>query len=274
MKIDNLLDVNVRALDLIWSNSKVKGRIIDISDDIFVFEPESPLEILAGAIVKISDGNDTILAKVLESSRHGLKMCTECYVVPAKERREDVRINDRIYYQITFLCHANEKPSMLSDALQRIQANKLIIDSFLKGKYGYPGIDEIPYTSEAPFNQALWEINRKLDLLIHMFLADEFRDLMKKKPKDVNISASGIRLISSESFEAGDLVELSMILPMVPLLFIKLVAEVIRVKPITSYETHRWALAARFIKLDPDTKDDIIRFLFRRQREMLRKRNM
>ena len=95
---------------------------------------------------------------------------------------------------------------------------------------------------------------------------------MKSSPRHVNISASGIRFISGDSYEKGDLLEINLILPMVPLLFIRLVGNVVRVKPVTSYETRRYAVAVRFIHIDPESKDDIIRYLFRRQRELLRKR--
>jgi c-di-GMP-binding flagellar brake protein YcgR len=105
-----------------------------------------------------------------------------------------------------------------------------------------------------------------------MYLAEDFRELMKTSPRDVNISASGIRFISSEQYEKGDLLEIQLILPMVPLLFIRLVGEVIRVKPVTSYETSRNAVAVRYSQIDSESKDDIIRYLFRRQRELLRNR--
>jgi c-di-GMP-binding flagellar brake protein YcgR len=59
---------------------------------------------------------------------------------------------------------------------------------------------------------------------------------------------------------------------MVPLLFTSLVGEVIRQKVVTSTQAERYAVAVRFAQLDNDTKDDIIRYLFRRQREVLRKK--
>jgi len=108
--------------------------------------------------------------------------------------------------------------------------------------------------------------------LIHMFLADDFRSLMNTSPKDVNISASGMRFISNEAYEIGDFVEIHLILPMVPLLFVRLVGEVIRQKALTSAQIKRYAVAVKYLQVDNDTRDDIIRYLFRRQREVLRKR--
>ena len=271
MNIDNLLDLKEGVYALSTTGDEVPGKVTGVSgDDIFVFSPEGSLSIDEGSLVKISDGQDSVLAKVVEHAEDGIKMCIECYASPGNERRQDVRIYDKVYFSASLLCKADDKDKVLPAAVERIQANKLIMDSFLKGKYGYPGADEVPYTKESPYNQALWELNRKLDLLIHMYLAEDFKDLMGTSPRDVNVSASGIRFIADDELKVGDIVEVKMILPMVPLLFIRFVGDVIRLKAVTSYETPRHAATVQFLEVDPETKDDIIRYLFRRQRELIR----
>ncbi|MCD6570817.1 MAG: PilZ domain-containing protein [Deltaproteobacteria bacterium] len=274
MNIDKLLDICSDLFLYTPDEVKTKGTVTDISGDkSFVFKAEGSTGLTPGTLVKISDGNDSCLAKVLENMDQGLKMELDSYVTPGKERRRYVRVYDKIYYKVNFLAHAPDKDNVIGEALTRVKANRLITESFLKGKYGYPGLDETPYTREAPFNQALWEVNRKLDLLIHMFLTSDFSDLIKTTPKDVNISASGIRFISDVPFEAGDLIEVDMILPMTPLLFMKFVAEVIRIKSITSGGVlNRYAVSAQFILMEPEDKDEIIRYIFKRQRELLRGR--
>ncbi|HPI92319.1 MAG TPA: PilZ domain-containing protein [Deltaproteobacteria bacterium] len=276
MNIDSLLDLASGLIASGPEGQRVKGRVSEVVDeDIFVFVPEASLDVTIGSIVKITDGLDSVVAKVIEKNDKGLKLCMECYLSPGHERRADVRIYDRVYYSAQLLCHAGEKARALPEALERIHANKLIIDSFLKGRYGYPGSDDAAYQKDTQLNQGLWEINRKLDLLIHMFLAEDFKSLMNTVPRDVNISASGIRFISDQAFDMGDLVEIRLILPMVPLLFVRLVGEVIRQKAVTSTpQTVRFAVAVKFLKVDTETREDIIRYLFRRQREVLRKRQI
>ncbi|HHO75851.1 MAG TPA: PilZ domain-containing protein [Deltaproteobacteria bacterium] len=273
MNIDNLLDLRKGVHAFSARGEEISGTISDISgDDTFILNLEGTLDVAPGGMVKISDGQDSVLARVVENTSGVIKMCIECYASPGNERRQDVRIYDKIYFNAGFICNKQDKPGVLPSAIEKIRSNKLIIDSFLKGKYGYPGADEMPYTRESPHNQAMWEINRKLDLLIHMYLAQDFKNLMSSSPRDVNISASGIRFITANSFEMGDLIEISLILPMVPLLFIRLVGDVIRLKKVTSYDAQRYAAAVRFVQMDAETKDDIIKYLFRRQRELLRKR--
>ncbi|MGD0821167.1 MAG: PilZ domain-containing protein [Desulfomonilia bacterium] len=275
MNIDSLLDLDSGLFALGPDGKKVRGKITDVIDeDVFVFVPDVVLDVKIGAIVKVTDGQDSLLAKLIERGDTGLKLSIECYLSPGHERRQDVRIYDKVYHHAKLICHAREKSRMLSSALDRICSNKLIIDSFLKGQYGYPGSDEPVFQKETTTDKGLWEVNRKLDLLIHMFLADDFRSLMNTSPKDVNISASGMRFISNEAYEIGDFVEIHLILPMVPLLFVRLVGEVIRQKALTSAQIKRYAVAVKYLQVDNDTRDDIIRYLFRRQREVLRKRQL
>ena len=276
MNIDSFLNLDAGLFAYGPDGQRVKGRVSGVvDDDIFVLIPEADLNVTIGSIVKVTDGQDSVLAKVIEKADREVKLCLECYLSPGHERRADVRIYDRVYYSAELLCHKGEKARILPEALERIHANKLIIDSFLKGRYGYPGSDDTVYQRDTPLNQGLWEINRKLDLLIHMFLADDFKALMNTAPKDVNISASGIRFISEKSYDMGDLVEIRLILPMLPLLFVRMVGEVIRQKAVTSTpQTDRYAVAVKFLRVEAETREDIIRYLFRRQREVLRKRQI
>ena len=273
MNIDKLLDVTAGTVVSTAEGTKVNGTVGEITEeDIFVFTPERPIKIDPGKLLKISDGKDSILARVLSQNEQGFRLHVESQAKPTDERRQDVRINDKIYLDVRLLGHAQGYEQALAQALERMRANKLIIDSFLKGKYGFPGADEMLYTRETPVNQAIWELNRKLDLLIHMSLADDFKQLMMTIPQDVNISATGVRFISETAFDVMDYLELGMILPMIPLLFIRLAAQVIRVKTLTFDERERYSIVARFIEMDQESRDDIIHYLFRRQRELLRRR--
>ena len=273
MNIDKLLDLQAGLTAFTAEGNKVDGVVEEIvGDDVFVFRPSRPVRIEAGRLLKISDGRDAVMARVLEYADQGLKLLVENQVKPSDERRQDVRINDKVYLKVRLVGHAAGHEQALAQTLEKIRSHKLIIDSFLKGLYGYPGIDEIPYTRETPTNQAVWELNRKLDLLIHMTLAEDFKQLMQTIPQDVNISASGIRFIADKPYDVMDVLEVGMILPMVPLLFIRLAAQVIRVKTLTHKERECYSVVARFIEIDQESKDDIVRYLFRRQREMLRRR--
>jgi hypothetical protein len=271
MKIDNLLNLNAGIQAMMSNGSRVGGKVEVLDEDRFVFSPHHSIEVKEGQLIRLSDGQDSLIAQVEETTPQGIRMCVECYASPGDERRQDARVYDKIYLKTKFLCHADKKVETFQAAKDKIVSNKLIIDSFIRGKFGPPKLEEIPFTRESLFNNPIiWDINRKLDLLIHMYLGDDFMEIMRTPQREVNLSASGIRFITRESFQPGDLVEVSLILPMAPLLYIQLVGDVLRLKPVTSSEVSRYAVAVRFLQVENDTKEDIIRYLFKRQREVLR----
>jgi hypothetical protein len=217
MNIDSLLNLNAGVYVHVPGGGKVPGTVAEIlGEDHFLFSPGGTLDAAEGATVKISDGQDTVLARVVEITGRGIRMCIDSYAASGSEPRQDVRIYDKIYFRAEFLCNRDRRAEVLPGALERIRSNKLIIDSFLKGKYGYPGADEEPYTRESPFNQAVWEINASSTCSFTVS-AEDFMELMETSPRDVNIAppASGSFPPSvREGRSSGDPAHF----PMVPLL--------------------------------------------------------
>lgn len=276
MNIDNLLNLEMGITAQAPDGTRAKVRVGGLrEEDEFVLVPEDTLPVGVGDIVKVTDGQDSVLAKVVDVSHEGLRLCMECYLSPGHERRSDVRIYDRVHYSVGFVCHGNERGRLLAETLEGIQAEKAVMNSFIRGRYPRHGMSEPSGRTGSPLDQRLWEIDRKLDMLIHMTFSQDFRALMHTPQRDVNISASGMRFISREPYDLSDIVEIRLILPMVPLLMVHLVGEVIRQKPLSSSpEADRYAVAVRFHRVDSETREDIIRYLFRRQREILRNRQV
>jgi hypothetical protein len=273
MNIDKLLDTRKPLSAHTSTGQNIEGVITDIiGDDIFIFKPVNHFNIEPDKMIKVSDGKDSVLAKVIETTNAGIRLTIEPHSEPTDERREDVRINDKIFYKVTLLGHVHESEDVISLAMTKIHSEKLIINSFIKGRYGITGSEDIPYTHDAQTNHEILELNRKLDIIILMFLTDEFKELIRSSPKDVNISAGGIRFISQTPLDVMDIIEFHMVLPMSPLLYVRLVAEAIRVKTLAVEGREQHSIVARFLHLDPDTKEDIVHYIFKRQREILRRR--
>jgi hypothetical protein len=273
MNIDKLLDIRTPLSVNTAKGNSIEGVITDIiGEDIFIFKPDKFFNIEPDKLIKLSDGKDSVLAKVIETTNAGIRLCIEAQAKPVDERREDVRINDKIFYKATLLGHVHEREDIISAAMTRIHSEKLIINSFIKGRYGITGSEDIPYTHDAKSNHEIWELNRKLDLIILMFLTDEFKELIRSSPKDVNISAGGIRFLSQTPLDVMDIIEFHMVLPMSPLLYIRVIAEVIRVKTLAIEGREQHSIVARFLSLDQEIKEDIVHYIFKRQREILRRR--
>jgi hypothetical protein len=110
-------------------------------------------------------------------------------------------------------------------------------------------------------------LNAKLDTIINIltFQREGFSALPFLK---VNISGAGLRFPSPEKYSRGDIIELKMLLPMMPPIALYVYGEVIEVESIISgFET-----AVKFIAMDEDIRDEIVKFVFQKQREMLRQK--
>lgn len=125
--------------------------------------------------------------------------------------------------------------------------------------------DEIePKPEENPkLYELLFDINQKLNILLNHL--SEKTGFNMPEAREVNISGGGLRFISRDRFEVGDRLVLKTFLPTYAHV-IKLKCEVVRSVPFEdSFET-----AVKYTDIDDTTRDKIIKYIFARQRQMLR----
>ena len=112
--------------------------------------------------------------------------------------------------------------------------------------------------------ELLFDINQKLNILLnHMSGQSGFN---MPEARDVNISGGGLRFFSAERFNPGDRLFLKTFLP-THAHIIKIKCEVVRSAPTGNdkYET-----AVKYVDMDETTRDKIIRYIFAKQRKLLR----
>jgi len=84
----------------------------------------------------------------------------------------------------------------------------------------------------------------------------------------VNISGGGMSLNTGESFSPGDVLEIKVMLGLQSPMALFLYGEVVEVtKPHLEYDT-----SVQFINIDDFVRDEIIRFVFEVEREILREK--
>jgi len=125
----------------------------------------------------------------------------------------------------------------------------------------------LPNPDDQLMAQWLQSINSKLDEIIRMMTLhqDGFNRLNISK---VNISGGGMSFNSHESFSPGDILEMKVMLGLQKPTAFFLYGEVVEVaKSHPEYNT-----ATQFINIDDFIRDEIIRFVFETEREILRER--
>lgn len=126
--------------------------------------------------------------------------------------------------------------------------------------------DELePKPEENPkLYELLFDIHQKLNILINYM--NEKTGFSIPEAREVNISGGGIRFNCRERFDAGEKILIKTFLPVYAHV-IKVKCEVVRSIPRIDggYE-----IALKFIDLEEATREKIIKYIFAKQREILR----
>ncbi len=129
-----------------------------------------------------------------------------------------------------------------------------------------------PIDPKSPTFRALSILDKKLDHLLW-----ELRRLAEPEQKKfalskVNISGSGIRFFAQQRVSTGNLLLIQLELPLVPPSSVKCVAEVVQTRTPEEDEglgPGQW-LFMKFLAIHPTDQQNLTRYIFQRQRELLR----
>jgi hypothetical protein len=126
--------------------------------------------------------------------------------------------------------------------------------------------DEIePKPEENPkLYEFLFDINQKLNILLNHI--SEKNGFNMPEAREVNISGGGLRFFSKEAFASGQKLVLKTFLPVYAHV-IKIKCEVVRSLP---NEGGGYSVAVKYVDMDETTRDKIIKYIFAKQRRVLR----
>lgn len=184
------------------------------------------------------------------------------------EKRDSVRVKDRLQVVYRLLSPVYEykgPPPRPEDYFPYIWTR-------------YPSdliLEDVDESSEKILSHII-DLNRKIDIMIELLLKRRVK-LEVPEARDVCISASGIRINIRESSTPGQRIALCIILPFVPPFKVFTIGEVARSVPTglpgqtgeSIYET-----GIKFVDLREDDHEKIIRYIFKRQRDILRDKKL
>lgn len=115
-------------------------------------------------------------------------------------------------------------------------------------------------------------IDKKLNLIMeHLLTGQKEANSNGLIQEEVEISGSGIKFYPRQRFELNDLLEVEMLLPMFGLPRIHLLCQVVRTGEEETIEGEKRAyVAARFVEINENDRDLLVKYIFRRERERLR----
>ena len=115
----------------------------------------------------------------------------------------------------------------------------------------------------------IYQANQKIDRILDMLESKDTEKYESVNNESVNISSSGMKFIANQSFSIGDIVALRIFLPLVSKTWINILGKVVSVTE--SGAENRYEVTVKFEELPESDRDIIIGYVFKRQRELLRR---
>lgn len=229
-----------------------EGRVVEIDDERIVLDIDG-----CDNSMTPEPGDDLYLMKggglynVLESKNFPRIVAEKVY-----ERRH-ARVNDvlRVGYRIV-------DPDRY---LESGSDPRVILDEVFGGT---PFVPEVENVTAAMLYQLLYQLNQKVDRILDIVDLDHRRHITVVPMEWVNISAAGLRLNLREKIEPGTIVALQIELPLETCTRLQVLGKVLSSDPTEEENTFRTAV--QFLDLSEDVEDLLTRYVFKRQRELLR----
>ena len=126
---------------------------------------------------------------------------------------------------------------------------------------------ELPQVEDEVLSACLQILNSKLDSIIRL-LAFPSNSNKELDFEMVNISAGGLSTLSTEVYDPGNFVEIRLMLPTAPFMIFYVYGNVVKCEPMCQ----KYEVCVEFTEIDNDIREQIAKYVFHRQREILRKK--
>ncbi|MGA1876092.1 MAG: PilZ domain-containing protein [bacterium] len=199
--------------------------------------------------------------------------------MPQQERRKYYRIRDTLAFEYELL------------SLEEYEKEKKLLKSqpsglrTLKNKYADflpQGLDlESLGGGDSEIIRGLLKlvinIHEKVDLILSYLEKRGNLSIYQKTPQKISLSAEGIGFSAGKPAPVGSLMRLKILLPQSPQILIAALARVVRIKPKgregkNTNEGDTYDVGITFTDIHTDDQEAMIKYIFMRQRDMLRSR--
>jgi hypothetical protein len=145
--------------------------------------------------------------------------------------------------------------------------DRLNIKCFITGDAAIPEYQAPNDLNDPALNEWLKMLNTKLDAIMGMVAKPQDKP-PRISQKKVNISGGGLSFDSNEEYHIGNLLEIKMILPVTLSSTLYVYGEVVDVRKRDNY----FQTAVKFITIDDDIREQIVQFVFKMQRDIIRQK--
>jgi hypothetical protein len=171
--------------------------------------------------------------------------------MPTKNQRTHPRANTLLPFTVRRL-----QPSEAGKLNCRVTKDIIVIDDFLP-----------PPVKDELLNLWLNMLNVKLNYLIRQ-VSPKQEAVVSMTFEPLNISCGGMSLITNESFNIGDILEIRMVLQTYPAKILYLYGDIVRTES-TPQKPERYVVSVKFRGMNDDVRNEIMKFDFKKHRKKL-----
>jgi c-di-GMP-binding flagellar brake protein YcgR len=144
-----------------------------------------------------------------------------------------------------------------------------VVRSRISDNMAIPDYSMLPEVEEPLLNEWLRVINTKLDSIIRL-ISIQGEGFQSLPFKAVHISGNGMNFTTKDPFQTGDILEMKLVLSSGQSagLYLYLYGEVVK----TEKQTSGYVTVLNYVKIDDKIRDEIVRFVFEKEREILREK--
>ncbi len=181
--------------------------------------------------------------------------------------RENVRVE--VFFPVRWRTPADP------DGLARTITNHRTCDRFSAPPTAFSDLpadltDLAEFQETSPHIYRMWmSLERKLDHIIWLHSKISFEDPDMEDSVCLNLSVGGASLQTSRELSIGETIHLRMTPPMFPVFIVEALGKVIASEKDPETEG-KWVAGVEFTAINTSDSEDLISFIFKRQREILR----
>lgn len=225
-----------------------QATVVSAEGDSIVLSADGMRDVAAGQQVVISADGGQYFAEVVEFDR-------------GKVRLRKTWSNSRAYFRVE---------DVVPLVARKVEAHErlFVSRSFPFSEAGLAAAEPGPVPD---VNPRVWQMLVNIQTMLGMVLERldmETEGLRNAEKTQVNMSATGMRFRTRERFQAGDTLEVRMLLPAKPPLGVIVYGSVIRADDAGGGETE---IALHFHEMSDELRNEIVQYSLMRQREIIRK---
>ena len=195
--------------------------------------------------------------------------------LPQHERRKYYRISDTtaIEYQLLSAKEYEAEKKFFRDQPSGLRNLKNKYANFVPNELDVENFGGGDVDTLRGLLKLIININEKVDLILSYLEKKEDVSLYQKAPQKITLSAEGIGFFISECIPVGSCMKLRVLLPQSPKILITTLGKVVRITPKNVRGMKKFEVGVAFLDIHEDDQEAIIKYIFMRQRDMLRNKS-